>query len=122
MLDSREKIVTVIMQGIFRKLEGKRDTLLLINELNNRLGLDISENVINKAMPYFEARHKFVHSDGIPDEEYLQKYPQMKLTENGKIKLNKEIMQKVFTTARALVNEFERKMAEKGYFLPEEYQ
>lgn len=121
-LDSREKIVTVIMQGIFRKLESKRDTLLLINELNNRLGLNISEEVINKAMPYFDARHKFVHSDGTPDEEYLRKYPQMTLTESGKIKLNKEIMLKVFTSARSLVNEFERKMGGNEYFLPEEYQ
>ncbi|MFR4080366.1 MAG: hypothetical protein ACLUNW_09730 [Prevotella sp.] len=51
-LKSIEDVVAKIMQDIFRKIENKRDTLLLVKELNNRLGLDIEGEIIDKAMPY----------------------------------------------------------------------
>ncbi len=54
-LDSKEDIVARIMRDIFRKLENKRDTLLLIRELNERLGLDIDQGIVEKAMPYLDA-------------------------------------------------------------------
>lgn len=54
-LDSKEDIVARIMRDIFRKLENRRDTLLFIRELNERLGLDIDQGIVEKAMPYLDA-------------------------------------------------------------------
>ena len=114
--DSREEIVSIVMTNVFRKLENKRDTLLLVTELNERLALDIEEEVINRALPFMEARHVFVHADGFADEEYQQKYPAIALTEKGQIKLNATIMHNAVAQAKALVAAFEQKMQEKHYF------
>lgn len=118
---SREEIVMIVMKNIFRKLENKRNTLLLVNEINSRLALQIDAEVIDKAMPFLEARHMFVHSDGIADEKYKESFPDMKLTEKGQIKLNATIMHKAMSVIKGLVNSFESKMKELNYFKSEEF-
>ena len=120
-LDKMEDVVYKIMQDIFRKLENKRDTLLLINELNKRLGLDIDEEIVGRAMPYLQARHQIVHSDGFVDEEYKQLYPNIELTVEDCIKLNSKVMKSAFVAIKNLVEEFEKKMSAKHYFQEVEY-
>lgn len=121
-LDSKEDIVARIMHDIFRKLENKRDTLLLIRELNERLGLDIDQGIVEKAMPYLDARHKFVHTDGLVDETYRRQYPNIKLDDYGYIKLNHTIMRSAFLSIKSLADEFEKKMTLKNYFQKIEYR
>lgn len=120
--DSREEIVKIVMTNVFRKLENKRDTLLLVNEINSRLALGVEEETINKAMPFLEARHVFVHADGFPDEDFRQKYPEMKITDKGQIKLNVTIMHHAVAQIRALITLFEQRMKEKNYFLNSEFE
>lgn len=119
---SREEIVRIVMENIFRKLENKRDTLLLIREINARLGLSIGEDVIGKAMPYLEARHKFVHADGIVDEQFKASYPAIRIDGKGRIVLDKTEMSNAMSSIKNLVNAFEHKMKELNYFLPEEFE
>lgn len=119
---SREEIVSIVMTNIFRKLENKRDTLLLVNELNERLALGIEADVINRALPFMEARHIFIHADGFADEEYQQKYPTISLTDKGQIKLNATIMHNAVIQVKALVFAFEQKMQEKHYFPDVEFE
>lgn len=121
-LDTKEDIVARIMRDIFRKLENKRDTLLLIGELNERLGLGIDQGLVNKAMPYLDARHKFVHTDGLVDDTYKGRYPNVKLDDDGYIKLNYPIMKSAFLSIKSLADEFEKKMALKNYFPQTEYR
>lgn len=119
---SREDIVKIVMTNIFRKLENKRDTLLLITAINDRLALELDEDVINRAMPYLEARHIFVHRDGIPDDDFREKYPDIELTEKQQIKLNATIMHHAVIAVRALTTAVEQKMKEHNYFPVEEFQ
>lgn len=121
-LKSIEDVVAKIMQDIIRKIENKRDTLLLVKELNNRLGLDIEGEIIDKAMPYLQARHKFVHADGLVDDDYKKKYTNMKLTKDGCIKLNRKIMNSAFFAIKNLAEAFEKSMSSRHYFPKDEYQ
>lgn len=121
-LKNIEDVVAKIMQDIFRKIENKRDTLLLVRELNNRLGLDIEDEIIEKAMPYLQARHKFVHADGLVDDDYKKKYTNMKLTKDGCIKLNRKIMNSAFFAIKNLAEAFENSMSMRHYFPKDEYQ
>lgn len=119
---SREEIVSIVMTNIFRKLENKRDTLLLVTELNERLALTIEEETISRALPYLEARHIFVHADGLADEEYKQKYPTIELTDKGQIKLNATIMHNAVAQIKALVTAFEQMMQTQNYFPESEFE
>lgn len=121
-LKSKEEIFAKIMQDVFRKIENKRDTLLLVRELNNRLGLGIEDGIIDKAMPYLQARHKFVHADGLVDDDYKKKYANMKLSKDGCIKLNRSIMNSAFFAIKNLAEAFEKSMSLRHYFPKDEYR
>lgn len=120
-LQSREEIVSDIMSQVFRRIESKKDTYLLINTLNERLSLGVETGVIKAAMPYLEARHIFVHADGIADNNYKKKYPNIKL-KHGKIFLDSRIIREYIATVEALVSSFEEKMIECGYYSDKEFE
>lgn len=121
-LNTKEEIYGRVMSEIFRNLESARDTLSLIREINKRLDLGVSNEIIDAAMPYLDSRHAFVHADGLADDMFKRKYPNVALEDNGKIKLDKKIMKKVFSSVLKLVNEVEKKMSEKRYFPEAQYR
>lgn len=72
--------------------------------------------------PYLDARHKFVHIDGLVDDTYKGQYPNFKLDDDGYIKQNYSIMKSAFLSIKSLAGEFEKKMALKNYFPQIEYR
>lgn len=78
--------------------------------------------IVDKAMSYLDARHKFVHTDGLVDDTYKGRYPNVKLDDDGYIKLNYSIMKSAFLSIKSLADEFEKKMALKNYFPQIEYR
>ena len=120
--NSREKIIAAVMSQVFRRIENKKNTLLLITTLNERLALGVDNKIIDAAMPYLEARHIFVHADGVADQEYRKKYPTTKITTRGKIYLDSNIIKEFITTIESLVLAFEEKMAQSKYFPNDELE
>ena len=51
------------------RIENKKDTLLLVSALNDRLKLGVGIETISNALPYLDARHKFIHADGKADDK-----------------------------------------------------
>lgn len=119
---NRKDIVSMVISKVFRGIENKKDTLLLVSALNERLGLGVNPDTISNAMPYLEARHKFVHAGGRADEKYRNDYPGMEIDDDGYIKLNSTIIQKGIGAIKKLVNEYEEKMQTNGLFPTEEFE
>lgn len=117
----RKEIVSFVIEKIFRGIENKKDTLLLVSALNDRLNLGVNNDTIMNAMPYLEARHKFIHSDGLADNKYKDMYPNIELTGEGYIKLNTTVIQKATTAITKLVCEYEEAMTKNKLFQNEEY-
>ena len=88
--------------------------------IKERPGLDIDQVIVDKA--YLDARHKFVHIDGLVDDTYKWQYPNFKLDDDGYIKQNYSIMKSAFLSIKSLADEFEKKMALKNYFPQTEYR
>ena len=118
----KKEIVSMVMSRIFRAIENKKNTLLLVSFLNDRLNLGVSEDIINEAMPYLEARHKFIHADGLADEKYKSYFPNIELTDDGYIKLNITVIRKAMTAIKKLVYEYEIKMKANNLFPSNEYE
>jgi hypothetical protein len=74
-----EAAVKLVSDAIFRKLENERNTRDLIRKASVRLGLQISQQTLDAAMPYLDARHILVHRDGRTDEQYRRDYPNIRL-------------------------------------------
>ena len=113
-LRTRTDIVKMIMKQVFRKLENERSTPNLIRKTNDKLGLNVSDVIIDEALPYLEIRHLLVHSDGKPDEMFSQRYPNVEI-ERGRIKLNFSIVLQAYNAINQLVEEFDRQIMATGY-------
>lgn len=121
-MSDRKSIVSLVISKVFRGLENKKDTLLLVSALNDRLDLGVSWDTISNALPYMEARHKFIHADGKADEKFKADYPGIELDEEGYIKLNATIIQKAIATFKKLITEYEAAMKLNNLFPQEEFE
>lgn len=119
--NDRKGIVSLVISKVFRGLENKKDTLLLVSALNDRLDLGVNRDTITNALPYLEARHKFIHADGLADAKYRADFPAMELDENGYIKLNSSIVQRAIVALKKLVTEYEEAMKANNLFPTEEF-
>ena len=119
---TKEDIFSMVTDRIFRAIEKKKDTLELVRALNDRINLGIAPEIFDKAMPYLEARHLFIHSDGLTDQEYRDKFPNIKLTNDHYIKLNPTIIKEAQVAIHNLVLAYDQKLTENSYIDSDEYK
>lgn len=120
--NTKEDIFQMISRRIFRTVESKKDTLELVRLLNDRLNLEVDEDCISSAMPYLETRHKLIHADGIADELFIQKYPQICLDGDGRIKIDYTFIRKAYSRVDDLLKEYDKCLKKNNMFLVEEFQ
>lgn len=121
-MPDRKSIVSLVISRVFRGLENKKDTLLLVSALNDRLNLGVSNETIANALPYLEARHKFIHADGKADDKFKADYPGIELDNEDHIKLNATIVQKAITSFKKLIAEYETALKSNNLFPQEEFE
>lgn len=119
---TKDEIFSMVTDKIFRAIEKKKDTLELVTALNERINLGIESVIFDKAMPYLEARHLFIHADGLTDQEYRDKYPHVKLTEDNYIKLNPTIIKEAQVAIHNLVLAYDQKLTDNSYIDRDEYR
>lgn len=113
---NKKEIISMIMEQVFQQLENERSTITLISKINSKLGLGIPKEIIEKAIPYLEIRHIFVHSDGKPCETFKNKYPEIKLEPKGRILLNFSFAQAAYSAVKNLILTIDNKMMNKEFF------
>lgn len=117
---SMEDVIKHITNIIYRKLENQKNTKKLIINISNRLGLDVNETDVSNAIELLNIRHIFVHRDGIPDKEFLEKNPNIPLRKNNRIKLSYPLLMKIKDAAFRIVDSIDREIILKK-LIPEEY-
>lgn len=119
---TKDEIFSMVTDKIFRAIEKKKDTLELVTALNERINLGIESAIFDKAMPYLEARHLFIHADGLTDQEFREKYPNVKLTDDYYIKLNPTIIKEAQVAIHNLVLAYDQKLTDNSYIDIDEYR
>lgn len=121
-LATKNEIIKAVVGQVFQQLEAERSTIELFRKTKNKLGLNIPQNMIDDAVPYMTCRHIFVHSDGKPNDDFIQKYPAIRLDEKGRIALNVEFLNKAYNSINALLKTFDDEMIAKNYISVAEQQ
>jgi hypothetical protein len=116
---SWENVVRLMSDKIFRALENERSTIVLINKISRRLGLNLDNQILNAAMPYLDARHILVHRDGLADEIYRNQYPQVPL-QGERIILNFALVSAARTNVRALARHIDDQLIAMGLVRPQD--
>ena len=117
---SWNNIVKMISHDIFRKLEGKRNTLHLLKELNTKLGLSVSKKTIDNVMPFLEMRHLIVHNDGKADSVFCNRFPSFSFIQGKKMCIDFLMVTNARKAIIAFVDDFDSKAVKAKIFLPEQ--
>ena len=118
---SWENITHKISTIMFKQLENERSTMKLIDNVNKKLNLKISDNLIENALPYLDMRHAFVHQNGNVDKQFMQKYPRLTYKEN-KIELTQGLIKNAKNNIIRLAQAIDNKMIENHMFPKNELQ
>jgi hypothetical protein len=103
-------VVHLVAQSVFRRLENEKSTKDVLQKINAKLNLGVSQTKINAALPYLELRHLLVHADGIADEAFCRSFPTFAAIAGNKIQLDFAVLQSAKTTVLALVKAFDAKV------------
>ncbi|MGS0765168.1 hypothetical protein [Syntrophomonas curvata] len=109
-----EKVVDIL----FQTLEAEQSTIKLIKKTCDKLGLDISDDLINNALPYLELRHKLVHTDGKLDAEFKRKYPHIRCTNRDYVDLRYVMIREARNHVNNLVFAMDDEALTKGFVNP----
>ena len=96
-------------------MEEKQSTAVLIEEICKKLGITIEENVLKTALEYLDIRHKFVHSDGLADQAFINNNPDIKVDKDWYIELDFIIVKKAYNTITKFIEQLDDKLIEAGY-------
>jgi len=107
------KVVHIVSQSVFRKLEGERSTKNLLQKMNTKLDLGVSAATIDASLPYFEIRHLLVHADGKADQKFCSAFPAFRAKAGQKIPLGYSILQNARAAIFSLINEFDQQIVDK---------
>ncbi|WP_415999617.1 hypothetical protein [Citrobacter portucalensis] len=105
-----EKMVKIITDQIFQRLESERSTIKLIKDMPRRLGLDIPDDLINESLPYLEVRHLLVHSDGKTYQDFRDKFPKIRLESKGYVLLDHNFIFEMRDAVKKLVESYDREV------------
>lgn len=120
-IGSYPKLLETIAASIFRQLENEKSTKTLIEEMKNKLDLNIPDELISKALPYFEIRHRIVHAEGIADKEFCSRFPNIIAIPNKTIRLSYEIVSEAKHSISNLILEFDKQITSNGIVASSEY-
>lgn len=107
-----ESTLSYISEKIFRSIEDERSTITLIRKISRRLGVQIDKEILDSAMPYLDSRHIFVHRDGICDEIFMNKYPEIRVDVDSKIVTDFEFVTNAELHVSRLAKKFDDQITE----------
>lgn len=105
-----DKVVAMVAQSVFRKLENEKGTKDLLEKMNAKLNIGVLQTTIDAALPYFEVRHLLVHANGKADHKFCTSFPNFGATSGSKIKLDYTLLQNARTSISNLIEEFDQKV------------
>lgn len=107
-----------VIDSMFQSLENERSTLSLIKKICKKLGISVSDGLIDNAVYYLEIRHKLVHTDGYADEDFQKTHTTLKYTGGGYIDLTYSTLVSAKKALFDLVNAIDEDAINKNIINP----
>ena len=115
--ESLDALVMRISEDIVQALENERSTKDLIKKTCKKTDITLDEAKLDAALPYFELRHKLVHSDGKVDCDFKQQYTVFTY-KNDYVVLNRQTIVDAKTAIKNLVLSIDASAISKGILRP----
>jgi len=120
-LGSWDQVCQMVTESIFQSLEAERSTLKLLEKMATKLALNVDHQLISSALPYLEARHFLVHTDGKVTQDYINTYPQIQI-KDGYVALNFAFIEGLRSSVKALVADYDKEVINGNLLKAEDTQ
>lgn len=120
-LGSWDQVCQMISDSVFQNLESEKSTLKLLEKIASKLALNIDHKTIDAAIPYLEIRHFLVHADGKVSQDYIDKYPTIKL-KAGHVSLDYSFIVKLRDSVKKLIAEYDKEVIRTNLLKSEDTQ
>jgi hypothetical protein len=121
-LGSWSSVLRFVSDGVFRSLENLKSTKELLAKMDSKLGLGVSQAIVDSALPYLEARHILVHRDGVVDGEYASSHKSLHLRAGDSLPVNYDFVVAARTAIGGMVFEFDSRVIAKHVVSPSDTQ
>lgn len=115
------QVCQMVTESVFQSLEAEKSTLKLLEKMASKLALNIDHQLIEAALPYLEARHFLVHTDGKVTQEYINAYPHIPI-KYGYVWLNFPFINGLRASVKALVADYDKEVIANNLLRPEDTQ
>ncbi len=120
-LGNWDQVCQMVTESVFQSLEAEKSTLKLLEKMATKLALNIDNQLISAALPYLEARHFLVHTDGKVTRDYINTYPQIQI-KDGYVALNFAFIEGLRSSVKALVAEYDKEVINGNLLKAEDTQ
>jgi hypothetical protein len=110
---------TKMVNDVFRNIENEQSTIKLIDKILNNTDANVSEGEKNRALPYLEMRHLFIHNKGYADGAFADKYgAQFKVKCGDKLPTKFKIADDAIANVSALTQKIDSEFLRLGLVNP----
>lgn len=113
-LGNWDNVCRYVAESIYQTLENERSTQALLMKMQKKIGISISKDTLDNALPYLQIRHVLVHCDGKMDDCFVAKNPSFNHDGNNNVKLDYNFITEFQEKITKLITEFDAKIIEKG--------
>jgi len=118
---SWENVLATIEDTLYRRFDGMGNAKK-IAFLDKKLGLDLDRAVIDSAMPFLDLRHLLVHTDGVADDAFCDRFPGFGAWPNEPVKLSEETTRDARVAVTSLVEHIDAQAILTGILADEDQQ
>ena len=117
-LGSYERIQECIVEDVFRKLESKRSTRALLQDVLGKTGVNVDPALIESYVMFSELRHILVHRAGKLDAKFVNDYSEtcgLTIKEGREMPMAIGFVRNGIDTNARLVKEIDSQLVSTGY-------
>lgn len=120
-LGSFDAIADFMVEQVFKRLEGERNTIKTIQRLLDGTGVALDSVVLDEALAFFEVRHLLVHQSGLIDQAFYSRHAaflRVPTKVGGKLPLTVGFARRGIEAVSTLVELIDNQLIQKGAIPP----
>lgn len=109
-----DSVYSHITNLIYKSIEQERSTQALIQKFIKKINIEINQELINSSVSLLNIRHILVHTDGIPNDKFKERNPDIEIRPNGRIKLTYSLSIRIKNAALGLLSAIDKQLIENS--------
>lgn len=118
-LSNIEDIINRMIDDVFRRLEGERSTIKLLDKILQHTGVALTEATKSKALAYLDLRHLIIHQQSKIDDKYVAAHGHiLDVAEGAKIPLRFQTAEDAIKAIVSMIDDIDTQLIGSRHVMP----